>query len=174
MSKFKALCKALASFDTTGAEPDQLAYQFYDASIGYQEKNWIKLAEVGIDEASSPIPASAWDRVLNQMMHFARRQGSFDVDMDRIPLDGRVPPKEMRRINLRYVNDIDMLDRICVVIVINFWTDYCYVVRFSSETGLPNSMITRIETSSGVSKVVYLSGQQRKELKSFAQLKEYF
>lgn len=173
MSKFKGLCKALANFDTTGAQLVRVT--FFDASIDYKDAStWIRLFGVQICKGSDPLPASHWDQLLDRMPYYARQQGSFDIDMNNISLSWEPSPTEIRRINMKLLRSIDALDRIYAVVHADDASGFTYFIRFSSDTGLPDGEIKKISDDGRSGEEVFLNGRERKELKSFEGLKKYF
>lgn len=173
MSKFKGLCKALAGFDTTGAQLVRVT--FLDASIDYKDTNtWIILFMAQIGEGSDPLLASHWDQLLDRMPYYARQQGSFRIDMSDKPLFWGPSLTEIRRINMRLLRSIDELDRIYAVVQVYDTSGYTYFIRFSSDTGLPDGEIKKISDDGKSGEEVFLNGRERKELKSFEGLKKYF
>ena len=173
MSKFNALCKGLAGFNTIGAQ--SVRFTFCDASLDHRDADkWIWLTDAVVDKSSDPMSASAWDQVLDRMLYYARRHGAFDVDMEAIPIYGQISPKEIRRINMKCLKDINMIERIKVIVNIDDAAGYTYTVCFSSDTGLPDKSVWRVDSDGKFDKIVSLSGPERKGLSSFEALKKYF
>ena len=173
MSRFKTLCRGLAGFDTIGAQSAR--FTICDASIDHQDADkWIRLIDVVINKSSDPMDVSAWDQVLDRTLYYARRHGAFDVDTGAIPIDGQISPKEIRRINMKCLRDIDMIDRIKVIVQIDDAAGYTYTVCFSSDTGMPDKSVWRVDSDGKFDKIVSLSGLERKGLNSFEALKKYF